>query len=351
MVFIDLEKAYDRVPREVLKWALRRKGVPKTYINVVEDMYEGSCTRVKSMCGETEDFEVGVGVHQGSALSPYLFSVVMDEVTKEIQGEVPWCMLFADDIVLVGENREEVRQRLDVWRSVMEGKGLRINISKTECIEYEFDEREQVDGTRSAMTISGVEVSEVESFKYLGSFVQKNGGLDEDVKHRIKCGWMKWREASGVLCDKRIPIRLKGKFYKSVVRPAMLYGSECWAVDKKIEQRMSVAEMRMLRWMSGVTREDRIRNEYVRGSIGVAPIGDKMRENRLRWFGHVMRREESEAVRMVMNMNVEGKRERGRPKKKWLDVIKCDMKSAGVCTEDVGDRAKWRFRTKVADPK
>ena len=154
-------------------------------------------------------------------------------------------MLFADDIVLVGENMEEVSQRLDVWRLALEGKGLRINISKTEYsyIEYEYDEREQVDETRSAMIISGVEVSEVESFKYLGSFVQKNGDLDEDVKHRIKCGWMKWREASGVLCDKRIPMRLKGKFYKSVVRPAMLYGSECWAVDKKIEQKMSVAEM------------------------------------------------------------------------------------------------------------
>ena len=135
---------------------------------------------------------------------------------------------------------------------------------------------------------------------------------------------------SGVLCDKRIPMRLKGKFYKSVVRPVMLYGSECWAVDKKIEQRMSVAEMRMLRWMSGVTREDRIRNEYLRGSIGVAPIGDKMRENRLRWFGHVMRREESEVVRTVMNMNVEERRGRGRPKKRWIIHVRTDMKDKGV---------------------
>ena len=62
------------------------------------------------------------------------------------------------------------------------------------------------------------------------------------MRHRIKCGWTKWREASGILCDKRIPIRLKGKFYKAVVRPAMMYGTECWAVDRKIEQRMSVAE-------------------------------------------------------------------------------------------------------------
>ena len=75
-----------------------------------------------------------------------------------------------------------------------------------------------------------------------------------------------------------------------------------------IEQRMNVAEMRMLRWMSGVTREDKIRNKYIRGSIGVASIVDKMRENRLRWLGHVLRREETEAVRLVKEMYVYGKR-------------------------------------------
>lgn len=72
--------------REVLKWASMKKGLPKAYVNIIEDMYEGAITRVKSLVGETEDF--GVGVHQGSALSPYLFSLVIDEITKSIQGEV-----------------------------------------------------------------------------------------------------------------------------------------------------------------------------------------------------------------------------------------------------------------------
>ena len=61
MVFIDLEKAYDRVPREILKWTLMKKGLPKVYMNIIEDMYEGASTRVRSLCGETEDFRVRVG--------------------------------------------------------------------------------------------------------------------------------------------------------------------------------------------------------------------------------------------------------------------------------------------------
>ena len=91
-------------------------------MNIIEDMYEGASTRVRSLCGETEDFRVRVGVHQGSALSPYLFSLVMDEITKDIQGEVPWCMLFADDIVLIGEISEEVNGSLEEWREALENK-------------------------------------------------------------------------------------------------------------------------------------------------------------------------------------------------------------------------------------
>jgi len=96
----------------------------------------------------------------------------------------------------------------------------------------------------------------------------------------------------------------------------------------------------MLRWLIGVTRDDKIRNGYIKGSIRVVSTVDKMRENRFRWFGHVMRKESLNAVTAVMEMNVEGRRGRKRPKKKWFDAIGCDMKTAGVCIDDVGHRVK-----------
>ncbi|KAH1228828.1 26S proteasome regulatory subunit 8 A [Glycine max] len=94
----------------------------------------------------------------------------------------------------------------------------------------------------------------------------------------------------GVLCDAKVPIKLKGKFYRTAVRPAILNGTECWAVKNQHETKVGVAEMRMLRWMCGKTRQDKIRNEAIRERVGVAPIVEKMVENRLRWFGHVERR-------------------------------------------------------------
>ena len=82
--------------------------------------------------------------------------------------------------------------------------------------------------------------------------------------------------ASGILCDKRVPQKLKGKFYRTAVRPAMLYGAECWPTKRRHVQQLGVAEMRMLRWMCGHTRKDRIRNDDIRDKVGVAPIEEKL---------------------------------------------------------------------------
>ena len=65
------------------------------------------------------------------------------------------------------------------------------------------------------------------TFRYLGSMLQRDGDIDADVSHTIKAGWIKWRQASVILCDKRVPQKVKGKFYRTTIRSAMLYGAEC----------------------------------------------------------------------------------------------------------------------------
>ena len=103
-------------------------------------------------------------------------------------------------------------------------------------------------------------------FRFLGSIISKEKELEKDVEHRIRVGWLKWRLAYGVLYDRHIPTRLKRKFYKTTIRPAMTYGVACQLVKKQHIHKMSVGEMRMLRWMYGKTMKDRVR---IKGSINM----------------------------------------------------------------------------------
>ncbi|KAK3542112.1 hypothetical protein QTP86_015540, partial [Hemibagrus guttatus] len=322
-VFVDLEKAYDRVPREELWYCMRKSGVAEKYVRVVQDMYERSRTVVRCAVGQTEEFNVEVGLHQGSALSPFLFAIVMDQLSEEVRQESPWTMMFADDIVICSESREQVEENLERWRFALERRGMKVSRSKTEymCV----NEREGSGTVR----LQGEEVKKVQEFKYLGSTVQSNGECGKEVKKRVQAGWNGWRKVSGVLCDQKISARIKGKVYRTVVRPAMLYGLETVSLRKRQESELEVAELKMLRFSLGVTRLDRIRNEYIRGTAHVGRLGDKVREARLRWFGHVQRREREYIGRRMLDMKLPGRRQRGRPKRRALpsETIECESQS------------------------
>ncbi|KAK3510484.1 hypothetical protein QTP70_009161 [Hemibagrus guttatus] len=284
-VLENLEKAYDRVPREELWYCMRKSGVAEKYVRVVRNMYERSRTVVRCAVIQTEEFNVEVGLHQGSALSPFLFAIVMDQLSEEVRQESPWTMMFADDIVICSESREQVEENLERWRFALERRGMKVSRSKT---EYMCVNGREGSGT---VRLQGEEVKKVQEFKYLGSTVQSNGVCGKEVKKRVQAGWNGWRKVSGVLCDQKISARIKGKVYRTVVRAAMLYGLETVSLRKRQESELEVAELKMLRFSLGVTRLDRIRNEYIRGTAHVGHLGDKVREARLRWFGHVQRRE------------------------------------------------------------
>jgi hypothetical protein len=113
MVCIDLEKAYDKVTRNIMWWALQKHKVSIKYITLIKDMYNNIVTSIRTSDEDINDFLINIELHQGSALSPYLCSLVVDEVTRNIQGGIPWCMLFTDDVVLIDESSMGVDQKLE----------------------------------------------------------------------------------------------------------------------------------------------------------------------------------------------------------------------------------------------
>ncbi|KAI5093658.1 hypothetical protein C0J45_16796, partial [Silurus meridionalis] len=165
-------------------------------------------------------------------------------------------------------------------------------------------------------------VEKVEEFRYLGSTVQSNGECVREVKKRVQAGWSGWRRMTGVICDSRVSARMKGKVYRTVVRPEMLYGLETVALSKR--QEVETAH--------------------------VGRFGDKVREARLRWFGHVQRRDMGYIGRRMLRMEPPGRRKRGRPRRRFMDVVREDMQVVGVKEADVEDRGVWTRMIRCGDP-
>ena len=125
-----------------------------------------------------------------------------------------------------------------------------------------------------------------------------------------------------------------------MIRPAMLYGMEAVAVTKAQEKKMEVVEMRMLRFSMGKTRMDRVRNDVIRTTLKVSELSGKLSETRLRWYGHVLQRDE-EYVGQQMRRMVVGTRGRGWPKRRWMDCEREDLRVSGVMEKDALDRPNW----------
>ena len=192
-------------------------------------MYDGAKAAVRTPHGLTKEVNITVGVHQGSALSPFLFLLTLDVMAKELMEGPLKTILYADDIALIADSREELQDKVQRWQDVLAANGLRLNVKKTKFLSSEECAEVIVDR-------HGESIERVEDFQYLGSNLAADGSVDQAVTARISAAWMKWRESTGILCDRRCSRTLKGKVYRAVIRPTMLYGSECWPICKNHER-------------------------------------------------------------------------------------------------------------------
>ena len=123
-------------------------------------------------------------------------------------------MIFADDLVMCEESRLEVEQQLDRWGEVLEENGLRISRKKTEYL--------RPTGSSEEVCLAGLPIPCTNSFKYLGSTIEATGGCGADVDNRVRSTWNSWRGLSEVICDKKVPVKLKNKLYNTVIRPTLI---------------------------------------------------------------------------------------------------------------------------------
>ena len=395
--FVDLEKAFDRVPRKVMEWALRKKGLADVLVQAVMSLYESSRTKARVGSGTSDEFGVSVGVHQGSVQSPPIFAIVVDVVTEHAREGLLNEILYADDLVLMSESLEDLRERLQRWRRALEGKGLKANVGKTkmmvsvtegkitsskidpcgvcgkrvgsnsvcctQCMKWihgrcttmkkvtcssarDFVCRictDVEDGTKEPVEVLCDEVETVKVFCYLGDRLNASDGCDTAVTSRIRIGWMKFRECGELLRARRFSLKMKGLVYQSCVRSAMLYGSETWCLRESEMAILRRTERAMVRSMCGVKLVDRKNTEELMEMLGLKKTLDGMaKANEVRWYGHVIRREDDNTLKKAMMMEVNGQRKRGRPKMTWKRQVEESVKKVGLKIEKAADQTRWR---------
>ena len=334
----------------------------------------------------------------------------MNEITKDIKQGLPWEILFADDLILMASTEEELKAKLNLWKNKLEDNGMKVNIEKTkimecnrktkpeepktirwpcaickkgvgtssiQCTKCHMWVHRRCSGTTTALTklkasficsiCSGqkkpgtlndkvfnltqdIQLEKVTTFSYLGDKIQANGGAQEAVRNRIRAAWAKWREVAALLLKKEIALKNRALAYKIYIRSALIYGSETWALKATDESALLRTELRMLRWMIGGANNPNKSEKLVREATNVESIVAAIQNHRLKWYGHVMRRKDECWIRKCLTMDVEGKRERGRPAKCWMDLVKGDLKAKGLEPEDAAKRVQWRTGLRAKRP-
>ena len=190
--------------------------------------------------------------------------------------------------------------------------------------------------------VEGERYEMVDIFCYLGDMIGRKGGVDAAVTARIRSAWAKFRELSPFLTAKATPRQLKGQVYTACVRSCMTYGSETWATKEEHCEKMERAEMRMIRWMCGVSLSENRPSAELKQWLGVTSICEVVRRNRLRWYGHVERKESTDWIKKCSRFTVAGTVPPGRPRKTWISTVEQDMRTLGIHHSDTQDRVKWR---------
>ena len=158
----------------------------------------------------------------------------------------------------------------------------------------------------------------------------------------MRCAWAKFKELSPILTARGASYRIKGKIYRACVQSVLTYGTGIWAMKVANLQSLERTERMMVRWMCRVSLEDRKRSVDLYSLLGVESVTEVVRRGRLRWFGHVERKNGDDWVSTCRNVVVAGVRCAGRGRKTWRECVKDDMDELGLQSEWVVFRDMWR---------
>ena len=255
--FVDFKSAFDTIDRSLLFKKLEKLNVPEYIIGAIKDLYRRTPFKVQDRRFYTER-----GLKQGCPLSPLLFAIYISDLEKTLRNyqsggivigkQKVFSLAYADDLVILSERKEDMREMMELLSRYTKRKALTINKAKSQIVVFSRGGRK----TKEAWGLDGSRITEVSSFKYLGFTFQANGKYTKHIEDMAANGKRRVAEVWGIghrKFEDNFSIRME--MFKSLILPAITYGAEItgWSEWESIE----LTQRRYLRWILGLDRGTR----------------------------------------------------------------------------------------------
>ena len=356
---------------------MSKMGCPPKLLAMISAFHENMNGSVIFNGSESASFPVRRGVRQGCVLALTLFGLYFAAVLQHSFGNdrgniwlttrtdgslfklsrlkartrTNQCtfteLLYADDAAIVSHSEAELQLLMDRFSSSCRAFGLCVSITKTKVMHHGA-------AAVSTITVNGEVLQNVKEFVYLGSTIATDGSLHCELNRRIgKASTTMGRLYGRVWNNGMLSVHTKVSVYQACILSVLLYGSESWATYSWQEKKLNSFHMRCLRNILGITWQDRITNEEVLQRSQIYSIYSILLKRRMRWLGHVHRMSDERIPKYILYGELtEGTRPVGRPKLRFSDVCKRDMKFCNINIEtwqDVAvDRDLWRTTVRLA---
>lgn len=374
-VFVDLTKAFDTVNRTALWRILEKLGCPPTFVNMFKQLYSNMQAQVNFNGELSEPIPVDNGVKQGGIAAPTLFSIyfavailhafknsdigilVRYRTTGKLFNLTRYKaktktfialvrdLLYADDCDLVAHSEHDMQRTLDLFSSACIAFGLTISLKKTKVM---FTPAPGAPYVEPNILIQGTRLDVVDSFVYLGSSLSRDGSLDSEIDLRLgKASTAFGTLQKRVWSDRDLALSTKLCVYDACVVTSLLYSCETWTPYRRHLKTLERFHQTCLRRILNISWKSLTSDTEVLSKAGCPSIEARIVKNHMRWVGHVIRMDDSRLPKQLLYGElVLGKRPQHKPKKRFRDFTKDNLKSLSMFAADweisAHDRNEWR---------
>ena len=344
--FIDYTKAFDKVKHHMMIECLTELGMPNKELQITTEIYWEQRAVIRTGKSITAEFEIKKGVRQGCVLSPMLFHLYTEKIFREVENITGITIggvninnfRYADDNVLFTFSSKDLKSLVDKVNETGKPYVMEMNVVKTKAMVIS----KQIQAPKVNIMMQGRSIEQVSEMVYLGSLLTDNGKCEKKIRWRIGMARTAFTKLKIVLTSRNIKLCTRIKLIKCYVWSPILYGCETWTLSKTSIKKIEAFEMWTLRRLLKIPWTDYKTNNEVLHLAGTERALTRLvKERKLKYFGNIVR--EQSWQRLFMERKMNGKRGRGRSRRKWTDDIKgCTEKNYYQCVRKTLDSKNWR---------